>query len=36
MYQIISPELVSNILYKYEESFVDAVVNNYTHMVDEL
>jgi predicted transcriptional regulator len=36
MYQIISPELVSNILYKYKESFVDAVVNNYTHMVDEL
>ena len=36
MYQIVSPNLVSDILYKYKESFVDAVVNNYTNMVEEL
>jgi predicted transcriptional regulator len=36
MYQIVSPNLVSDILYKYKESFVDAVVNNYTNIVEEL
>ena len=36
LYQVMNPELVSDILYKYKESFIDAVVNNYTHMVDEL
>ena len=35
-YQIISPELVSDVLYKYKESFADAVVNNYTQMIEEL
>ena len=36
MYQIVSPNLVSDFLYKYKESFVDAVVNNYTNIVEEL
>lgn len=36
MYQIVSPNLVSDILYKYKESFVDEVVNNYTNIVEEL
>jgi predicted transcriptional regulator len=36
MYQIVNPGLVSDILYKYKESFVDAVVNNYTDIVEEL
>jgi predicted transcriptional regulator len=36
MYQIVSPNLVSDILYKYKESFVDTVVNNYTNIVEEL
>ena len=27
---------VSDILYKYKESFIDTVVNNYTHIVEEL
>ena len=36
LYQIMNPELMSDVLYKYKESFVDAVVNNYTHIVEEL
>jgi hypothetical protein len=35
-YQIMNPELVSDVLSKYKESFIDAVVNNYAHMVEEL
>ena len=35
-YQIMSPELVSDVIYKYKKSFVDRVVNNYTEMVEEL
>jgi predicted transcriptional regulator len=36
LYQIINPELMSDVLYKYKESFIDAVVNNYAHIVEEL
>jgi predicted transcriptional regulator len=36
LYSIMNPELISNVLYKYKESFIDAVVNNYAHMVEEL
>ena len=36
LYQIMNPELVSDILHKYKESFIDAVINNYTHIVEEL
>jgi predicted transcriptional regulator len=36
LYQIVNPELMSDVLYKYKESFIDAVVNNYAHMVEEL
>ena len=36
LYQIMNPKLVSDVLHKYKESFIDAVVNNYTHMVEEL
>jgi predicted transcriptional regulator len=36
LYHIMSPELVSDVIYKYKKSFVDAVVNNYTAMVEEL
>jgi predicted transcriptional regulator len=36
LYQIMNPELVSDVLYKYKESFIDTVVNNYAHMVEEL
>jgi len=36
LYQILNPELVADVLYKYKESLVDKVVNNFTQMVDEL
>jgi predicted transcriptional regulator len=36
LYQILNPELVADVLYKYKESLADKVVNNYTQMVDEL
>ena len=36
LYQVMNPELVSDILYKYKESLIDTVVNNYTHIVEEL
>ena len=36
LYQILNSELVADVLYKYKESLVDKVVNNYTQMVDEL
>ena len=36
LYQIMNPVLMSDVLYKYKESFIDAVVNNYTHMIEEL
>jgi predicted transcriptional regulator len=36
LYHIMNPELVSEVIYKYNKSFVDAVVNNYTAMVEEL
>jgi len=36
LYHIMNPELVSDVIYKYNKSFVDAVVNNYTAMVEEL
>jgi predicted transcriptional regulator len=36
LYQIINSELMSDVLYKYKESFTDAVVNNYTQMIQEL
>ena len=32
---IMNPELVSDVIYKYKMSLVDAAVNNYTVMVDE-
>jgi predicted transcriptional regulator len=35
LYQIMSPELVSDVISKYKKSFVDRVVNNYTEMVEE-
>jgi predicted transcriptional regulator len=36
LYQILNPSLVADVLYKYKESFVDAVVKNYTQIVEEL
>jgi predicted transcriptional regulator len=36
LYSLINPELISDVLHKYKESFIDAVVNNYAHMVEEL
>ena len=36
LYQILNPELVADVFYKYKESLADKVVNNYTQMVDEL
>jgi DNA-binding transcriptional ArsR family regulator len=36
LYQILNPSLVADILYKYKETFVDAVVKNYTQIVEEL
>jgi predicted transcriptional regulator len=36
LYSIINSELISDVLYKYKESFIDAVVNNYLHMVEGL
>jgi DNA-binding transcriptional ArsR family regulator len=34
-YHIMNPELVSDVLYKHKEGFIDAI-NNYTYMVEEL
>ena len=36
LYRIVDGEVVANILYKYKESFVDKVVDNYTEMMEEL
>ena len=36
LYHIMNPELMSDVLYKYKENLVDAVVNNYTHMLEDL
>ena len=36
LYHLMNHELVSDVLYKYKESLVDSVVNNYTQMVEEL
>lgn len=36
LYRIVDREVVANILYKYKESFVDKVVDNYTEMMEEL
>ena len=36
LYRVVDGEGVANILYKYKESFVDKVVNNYTEMMEEL
>ena len=35
-YRVVDGEAIANILYKYQESFVDKVVNNYTEMMEEL
>ena len=36
LYQILNPEVVADVLYKYKESLADKVVNNYTQIVEEL
>jgi predicted transcriptional regulator len=36
IYRVVDGEVVGNILYKYKESFVDKVVDNYTEMMEEL
>ena len=36
LYRVVDRETVASILYKYKESFVDKVVNNYTEMMEEL
>jgi predicted transcriptional regulator len=36
LYRVVDREIIANILYKYKESFVDKVVNNYTEMMEEL
>jgi predicted transcriptional regulator len=36
LYRVVDGEVVGNILYKYKESFVDKVVDNYTEMMEEL
>jgi predicted transcriptional regulator len=36
LYTVVDEEVIANILYKYKESFVDKVVNNYTEMIEEL
>lgn len=36
LYTVVDGEAIANILYKYQESFVDKVVNNYTEMMEEL
>jgi hypothetical protein len=35
LYRVVDGEAIANILYKYQESFVDKVVNNYTEMMME-
>lgn len=36
LYRVTNRELVSEVLLKYRESFVDKVINNYIEMIDEL
>ena len=36
LYRVVDRETIANILYKYKESFVDKVVNNYTEIMEEL
>ena len=36
LYRVADGDIIANILYKYKESFVDKVVNNYTEMMEEL
>ena len=36
LYRVVDGEVVANILYKYKESFVDKVVDNYTEIMEEL
>jgi predicted transcriptional regulator len=36
LYKLTNRDVVAETLYKYKESFVDKVVNNYSEMVDEL
>jgi DNA-binding transcriptional ArsR family regulator len=36
LYRVVDGEVIANILYKYQDSFVDKVVNNYTEMMEEL
>ena len=35
-YRITNREIVSDVLYKYKETFADSIINNYTQMIDEL
>ena len=35
-YKVVDEELVSEVIYKYKESFIDKVVNNYTQIIEEL
>ena len=36
LYRVVDGDIIANILYKYKESFVDKVVNNYTEIMEEL
>ncbi|MBV9178103.1 MAG: winged helix-turn-helix transcriptional regulator [Nitrososphaeraceae archaeon] len=36
LYKLTDGELVTDVLYKYKESFMDKVVNNYTEIVEDL
>jgi predicted transcriptional regulator len=36
LYRVVDGKAIANILYKYQESFVDKVVNNYIEMMEEL
>jgi predicted transcriptional regulator len=36
LYRVVDGDIIANILYKYKESFVDKVVNNYTEIMEQL
>jgi hypothetical protein len=36
VYKVTNIELVTDVLYKYKESFIDKVVDNYTEIMEDL
>jgi len=36
LYKVTNREVVDEVLYKYKESYVTRIINNYTQMIEEL